>query len=271
MTSPGVSRVVAVLCAALGGALLLAAPARAGSIQEVYDCAARNLPPSAHARVQLTSRIGNGEPHTVQVEYWSRTAPEGTRNVMVARRGAPDGEIAGYLVSDGDAIGEGWAYTRAHKKPERISTAGIEVRMFGSNVSLEDFARVGRVLFPGQVRRLDDAEIGGRKAFVVETRPSADGGSAYARIVTSIDKEWCMVLRRESYDAQFEKGERPRKIYSVEPADVKLDSGFANAHRARLDDAKDGSTTQMEVLELELPAKVDDATFTPDALARAAR
>jgi len=270
MTSPGVSRVVAVSWAALG-ALLFAFAARAGSIQEVYDCAARNLPPSAHAHVQLTAHVGSGEPHTLQVEYWSRTAPEGTREVVIARRGAPASEIAAYLVSDGDAIGEAWAYTPAHKKAQRIRTAGVEVRMFGSNVSLEDFARVARVLFPGQVRRLDDAEIGGRKAFVVETRPAPDGGSAYSRIVTSIDKEWCMVLRRESYDAQFEKGEKPRKIYSVEPPDVKIDAGFANAHRARQDDAKDGSSTQMEVLELELPAKLDDAMFTPDALSRAAR
>ncbi|HXZ85846.1 MAG TPA: outer membrane lipoprotein-sorting protein [Myxococcota bacterium] len=271
MSSPGVSRAVAVLWAALAGAGLCAGAARAaGSIQEVADCATRNLPPSAHARVKLTLHPAKGEPRSVEVEYWSRTAPEGARNVVISRPSAPDDEIAAYLVSDGDAIGEAWAFARAHGTPERIQTDGRDVRLFGSNVSVEDFARFGRVLFPGQVRRLADGEVGGRKAYVVETHPSPEGGSEYSRIVTSIDKEWCMVMRRESYMADFAKGERPRKIYSVDPADVRIDAGFANAHRARLDDAKDGSSTQMEILELELPAKLDDAMFTPDALRRAA-
>jgi hypothetical protein len=264
MASPGVSRAFAVLL------VLLAASVRAQSIQEVADCASRNLPPSAHARVKLTVRPAKGEPRSVELEYWSRTAPEGAREVVIARPGAPKDQISAYLVSDGDAIGEAWAFARARGKPERIETDGRDVRLFGSNVSVEDFARFARVLFPGQVRRQADAEIGGRKVYVVETHPSPGGGSEYSRIVTSIDKEWCMVMRRESYARDFAKGERPRKIYSVEPADVKVDSGFANAHRARLDDAKDGSSTQMEILALELPAKLGDDLFTPDALARAA-
>jgi len=269
MSSPGVSRAFAGLRAALGAALL-AATARAGSIQEVADCASRNLPPSAHARVKLTVRPARGESRSVELEYWSRTAPEGARDVVISRPGAANDQISAYLVSDGDAIGEAWAFARAKGKPERVETDGKDVRLFGSNVSVEDFARFARVLFPGQVRRLADSEVGGRKVYVVETHPAPDGGSEYSRIVTSIDQQWCMVMRRESYQSDFQKGERPRKVYSVDPADVKIDGGFANAHRARLDDAKDGSSTQMEILALELPAKLDDGIFTPDALSRAA-
>ncbi|HTO68333.1 MAG TPA: outer membrane lipoprotein-sorting protein [Myxococcota bacterium] len=268
MASPRVSLAtgLAALCT-----FVFAGAARAGSIQEVYDCAARNLPPTAHAHAKLTTTVKGGAPHTTLLEYWSQTAPEGARDVKIARKDAKAGEVAAYLVSDGDAIGEAWAYTSGQPKAARIETAGREVKLFDSNLSLEDFARFARVLFPGQVRRLDDADLGGRKAFVVETRPAADGGSEYSRIVTSIDKQWCNVIRRESYETAFEKGEKPRKVYSVDPADVKTDGGFNNPHRARQEDAKDGSTTQMEVLDIELPAKLDDSTFAPDALPRAAR
>ena len=271
MSSPRVSRAVIVLWVTLAGAAPFAGVARgAGSIQDVADCAIHILPPSAHAHAKLSYQPAKGEPRSIELEYWSRTAPEGARSVaVIARHDAPKDQVSAYLVSDGDAIGEAWAYENARGKAERVETGGRN-KLFGSNVSLEDFARFARVLFPGQVRRLADGEIGGRKLYVVETKPSPGGGSDYSRIVTSIDQEWCTVMRRESYTKDFAKGERPRKIYTVDPADVKIDSGFANPHRAKLVDEKDGSTTQMEILSLELPAKIEDDFFTPDALARAA-
>jgi len=257
--------------------LLLGAPAAApalaatGSIQEVVDCALRNLPPSAHGVAKLVTRASDGSEKAVEVDYWSHQPDLGARQIVIARRAASSGEVAAYLFSDGDAIGEAWAYAKGQAKAQRITTRGVEVRLFGSAVSLEDFARFARVAFPGKVRRLDDAEIGGRKVYVVETTPGPDSGSEYARIVTSIDREWCAILRRESFDPSFENGSRPRKTYSVEPADVRVDGKFANPRRARLEDAKDGSSTQMEVLSLELPAAVDDTFFSPDALPRASR
>ncbi len=247
------------------------ASAATGSIQEVVDCAVRNLPPSAHGRAKLVTRVPGAAEKTVEVDYWSHQPDLGARQIVIARRAAPNGEIAAYLFSDGDAVGEAWAYAQGQTKAQRIKTMGVEVRLFGSAVSLEDFARFARVAFPGKVRRLDDAEIDGRKVYVVETTPGPDSGSEYTRIVTSIDREWCAILRRESFDPSFEKGAQPRKVYSVLPADVRVDGKFANPRRARLDDAKDGSSTQMEVLALELPAAADDTFFSPDALPRASR
>ena len=268
--SSGGSRTLLALCAAgfLSGAAP-AARAQSGSIEEVADCAIRNLPPSAHAKAKLTTRAKGGAEQTRDVEFWSYTSPEGTRKIAIVQRAGPDGGTSGYLVSDGNAIGEAWAVSRKDGKAKRIEGAAKEP-LFGTNVSLEDFARFGRVVFPGQVRRLADAEIGGRKAYVIETKPSPDAGSGYVRIVTSIDREWCLILRRESFDAAFDEDSKPRKIYEAAPADVKLAGKFANATRARLTDEKDGSSTELQVVDLELPAKVDESFFTPAALERAA-
>jgi hypothetical protein len=258
------------LALALASALLVASSAAAqGSISEVADCAIRNLPPSAHGVAKVTTRDGKGAERAFEVDYWSRTDEAGTRKIVIARRAAPPDATAAYLFSDGDAIGETWSFTRSEGKARRIQSTGPEAHLFSTSMSLEDFARFARVVFPGQVRRLPDAEVGGRKAYVIETKPASDAGSEYSRIVTSIDREWCLILRRESYDSSYESGARPRKLYLVEPADVRVDGKFANAKRARQDDAKDGASTTMEVLSLEIPAKVDEAFFTPDALSRA--
>lgn len=242
-----------------------------GSIEEVADCAIKNLPPSAYGHAKVTSRNGKGAESSFEIDYWSRTSDAGTRSVVIARRAAPEAMISAYLFNDGDAIGETWAFTKKNGKASHLKTAGVEVPLFDTSLSLEDFARFARVVFPGQVRRMPDAELGGRKTYVVETKPAPDAGSAYSKISTWIDKEWCTILRRESFDPNFKKGELTRKVYEVDPGDVQVGGGFANPKRARQSDAKDGSTTQMEVLELELPAKVDDSFFTPEALPRAAR
>jgi hypothetical protein len=271
MSSDRAARARPVFVSAWIAAAALAFAARAGaagSIQEVMDCAIRNLPPSAHGVAKLVTTTDGAE-RTLEVDYWSRTDDPGGRKIVIAQRGAPDDVTSAYLFSDGDAIGEVWAFTRADGKARRIKATGPEARLFATSMSLEDFARFARVVFPGQVRRLNDAQIDGRKAYVIETKPAPDAGSEYSRILTSIDREWCMILRRESFDATFEDGARARKTYSVEPADVRIDGKFANAKRARQIDASDGSSTRMEVLELELPAKVDESFFTPDALTRA--
>ena len=248
---------------------LAGSAAAQGSISEVADCAIRNLPPSAHGVAKVTSHEPKSAERTFEVDYWSQTDIAGTRKIVIARRAAPPDATAAYLFSDGDAIGETWSFTRAEGKARRIKATGPEAHLFATSMSLEDFARFARVVFPGQVRRLPDTNILGRSAYVIETKPAPDAGSEYSRIVTSIDREWCLILRRESYDSSFEKGKNPRKLYKVEPADVRVDGKFANAKRARQDDAKDGSSTTMEIESLEIPAKVDDAFFTPDALSSA--
>ena len=104
--------------------------------------------------------------------------------------------------------------------------------------------------------------------YVVETHPAPASKSEYERLVTSIDKERCTVLRREGYDDQFEGGKRARKIYAVAPDGVAADGKFFTPIRTQLDDLKDGSETRIVVEKFDLPAKLDPNDFTPEALTR---
>ena len=248
----------------------IAPPARAATIATVLDCVLANLPPAGHATAKLITRASaNGPERTIEFEYWSLQIDQGMRRVVIAQRGAPADQVSAYLFSDGEAIGEAWEYKKSAGKPTRAHEHGGDSRLFGTNLTLEDFARTARVVFPGQVRLLAEAAVDGRPVYVVQTQPAEDAESEYSRIVTSIEKEHCLPLRRESFDPTFEKGERPRKVYSVGPDDVKVDGKFAVAVRARLDDAKDGSQTRLAVEKFDLPPQLDPAFFTPEALARA--
>lgn len=256
-------------CLAL--ALVALAPsARAATVVDVLDCVLANLPPAGHATAKLITRASaNGPERTIEFEYWSLQIDPGVRRVVIAQRGAPDDQVSAYLFSDGEAIGEAWEYKKSAGKPTRAHAHGGDAHLFGTNLTLEDFARTARVVFPGEVRLLAEASVDGRPVYVVQTKPAPDAESEYARIVTSIEKEHCLPLRRESFDPKFEKGARPRKVYSVEADDVKVSGKYAVAVRAQLDDAKDGSQTRLVVDKFDLPPQVDPSFFTPEALARA--
>jgi hypothetical protein len=240
------------------------------SIQEVLDCTLKSLPPSATGTFTLDWRSAKGEERKVEGRYWSEQPGDSARKVIVSSKDGGAGPMA-YLFSEGDAIGEAWLWTPAQPAARKVVARGAEGEMFGTDVSFEDFARFARINFPGQIRRLPDSAIDGRPVFVVETRPAPDAGSEYSKIVSSLDKELCVVLRRDAYETGFENGEKPRKVVSVDPKDVKVEGGFGRATRATLDDRRDGSQTRFEMRDASVDAKLSDSFFTPENLPATAK
>ncbi len=235
------------------------------SIEEVLDCVLKSLPPSATGSFELDWRSAKAEERKVEGRYWSEQPAASARKVIVSSKDGGAGPMA-YLFSEGDAIGEAWLWTPAQPAAQRVVVRGAAGELFGTDLSFEDFARFARISFPGQIRRLPDAEIGGRTVYVVETRPAPDSGSEYSRIVSSLDKELCVVLRRDCYETGFENGEKPRKVVSIDPADVRREGAFGRATRATLDDRRDGSQTRIELHDLSLDAHLSESFFTPENL-----
>lgn len=243
----------------------------AGPINEVIDCALRSLPPSVHGRFVLNWRSAKGEERRVEGQYWGEQPTLGQRRVIVASSGSEPGARAAYLFTEGDRIGELWRWLPGQGGARRIQALGSDGELFGTDVDFEDFARFARFLFPGQLRRLDDAVIGGRIVYVVETRPSPNSGSEYQRLLSSVDKDWCVILRREGYDAEFEGGTSPRKVLSADPNDVKHEAGFARVTKALLQDRRDGSETRVQLEDLDLAAELPDDFFVPERLEELAK
>jgi hypothetical protein len=185
---------------------------------------------------------------------------------VIASPDAWDGKAGAYLFSEGDALGEAWAWKQGDAQATRVPAHSPEAFVFHTDVAFEDFARFARIVAPGQIRRLPDTSIGGRYVFVLETRPGPDARSIYERVITSIDREWCTPLRREGYSPAFEKGERPVRVMTIDPKDVKLEKGFARVQRARLEDNSDGSSTIVKLEDLSIGDPLPESFFTPEHL-----
>jgi hypothetical protein len=241
------------------------------SLEVVIDCVMKSLPPSAHGTFVLDWRSAKGDERKIEGRYWSEQPTDSGRKVIVASAPGGSGTHAAYLFSEGDAVGEAWIWTPKDDAARRVIARGAEGEMFGTDVSFEDFARLARINFPGQLRRLADASIDGRPVYVVETLPAPDAGSEYSRIVSSLDQELCVVLRREGYETGFEGGTKPRKVLTVDPKDVKREGAYGRPTKAHLDDRRDGSQTTLRLTDLSLDAKLVDSFFTPDNLPETAK
>jgi hypothetical protein len=238
----------------------------AHSLEQVMECFVKGIPPAVHGRFALTHIHADKSEHTAAGEYWAELPETGARKVLIASPDAWDGKPGAYLFSDGDPLGEAWAWKHGEAKAVRIAAHSADAFVFHTDVSFEDFARFARIVSPGQIRRLPDATVDGRPVFVLEIKPGPDARSIYDRVVSSIDKEWCTPLRREGYSASFENGARPLRVFRVSPADVSLERGFARVHRAVLDDNSDGSSTIAKLEDLELGAPLPGSFFTPEHL-----
>ncbi|MGH9886485.1 MAG: outer membrane lipoprotein-sorting protein [bacterium] len=269
------SQVMSSLVLAFAFALVSLAPAAAfaagGSMEEVLDCVLKSLPPSVHGKFVLTHTHADGKAQVINGEYWSESPEDSGRRVVVASTGGPAEARAAYLFREGDTIGQAWRWTPKMTTAQRIESKGSDDELFGTDVTLEDFARFARINFPGKLRRLDDAEIGGRSVFMVETTPAPDAGSDYSKLISAIDKGWCVVVRRESFETAFEGGAKPNKVMTVDAKDVKVDQGFARVTSALLSDMRDGSTTRAQLQDLSLDAKLPADFFTPEKLAQAVK
>ena len=235
------------------------------------DCAIPNL--RRRPRVaKLITRSAAGRNTRSRSTTGASTIDPGGRKIVIAPRGAPDDSSLGVPVQRRRRDRRGVGVQALGRQADPAHQHGGDSHLFGTNLTLEDFARTARVVFPGRcgARRRD----GRRPPRLRRRRPSRlpDAGSEYSRIVTSIEKEHVSPCAARASTRTFEKGERPRKIYTVEPAnDVQVDGKYANAARAQLDDARTARPRGWRWTSSTFPAKVDAAFFTPEALARAGR
>jgi len=98
----------------------------------------------------------------------------------------------------------------------------------------------------------------------VESRPPLDR-SPYSRIVTSVDRQWCVPLRGEFYETGASK---PRKELTV-PASFVLKVGNSwVAHRSVLRDLRDGTESEIMLRSLTEVAPLPEVAFSAEDLGK---
>lgn len=226
-------------------------------------CLERTLP-ARGLRERVVMRVFDETGSTAESDatlWWERTAAQRSR--FLVRVDAPPlrAGIAVLAIERERPEPDMYLYLPELRQTRRVTGRTFSGAMLGTDFSFEDYAQVQGLLRSGQVRRLPDARLHDRAVFVAELIP-ASARSAYSRVVSSIDSEYCVPLLTQfiGHDGTT------LKELTADPASIARSGDRYVAHRIVMKDLVQQTRTELDVRELELDPPMGDALFAPSSL-----
>lgn len=232
---------------------------------ELAACLERSLPRHALRQdidLQVFDDTGSAASSQASV-YWQRTDAVRSRfivrlkapplragiAVLAIERDRPEPDLYLYL------------YLPDLRQTRRVTGRTFSGSMLGTDFSYEDYAHVQGLLKNGQVRRLPDERLHDRETYVAEYMP-ATPRSAYSRVVTWIDREYCVPLFTRFVGRDGE----PLKELSADPERIEALGDRWVVRRLVMRDLVQDTRTELEVRHIELDPSLNDAMFAPSSL-----
>jgi hypothetical protein len=251
----------------VGGAL--SAPAVAAEsgpeVAEIQACVQRNVPQRSSRQVITlrTTEPGGGGEEIRAALYWKRSK-QGRSRFLIRVEAPADLRGAAFLLIEGKGQNDLFTYLPELHSVRRITSRTVGGSLFGTDFSYEDIQELQSVAEHTTVERLPDAEVLGRPVYVLAARPPADAGSAYERIVSSIDRERCVLVKAEL----FAKGGAIAKELVLPPDHVEQDGTRWVPREARLRDLENGGQTALSIDRIENDVDLRESLFSEVELAK---
>ena len=193
--------------------------------------------------------------------YWKRFEPDGSRALLRFTDPPRRAGVGVLLIETEEPEPEMYLYLPELRQTRRVTGKTLAGSMLGTDFSYEDFAHFQGIALASEVKRIDDQDLDGRAAFVLETTP-LDENSAYQRILTFIDQEQCIPVRMEF----FARNGNLRKELVAHRDQVREVGNRFIPHRIVMSDLKQGSHTELVVVDVEVDPKLRDRFFEPAEL-----
>lgn len=243
----------------------LAAPARGAdpALEEVQSCARRNLPErSARQSILLESTDANGAAQRIEAQLIWRRTEEGRSQLRVGVEAPPDLRNTAFLLLEREGGSDMFSYLPELGRVRRLTGRAISGSLFGTDFSYEDVERLQLAAHGAGVARLPDAEVDGRSAYVVAATPAPDSGSAYARVVTYLDRETCVALRT---DLERETG-APSKQITAKFEEVRQVGTRWIPHLVTIEDKESGRRTTLTIRKIDFDVDLSPSLFSERSL-----
>ncbi len=247
-------------------ALALAAPARAWGAEELdlapaRACLGRNVPKSSISfRAEFTKVDRVGGERTNRANVIGKKFDDGLHRIVLRfDRPAEMRGTAMLMIESATGPSDFYVYSPDERKVRRVVSGRSSGGLFGTDFSYDDFENWRTFQKHGHAERLADATVAGRPVYVVASEPAKDEQSSYERVVTSVDRETCVVLQVDS----FEPGGRLRKVLRADPAKVERVGPLSVATALELEDVIDQTKTRVSLADVKLDAALPDSHFRP--------
>jgi len=250
----------AAVCLVLGASLLgLDNVFPEKTAQEIEDCVNANLPSnSSKQEVVFTTTDRNGAvKETRATIYWLKSE-KGFSEIMMRVSAPPKLRGAGVLVKDKEGDPDRFVYLPALGKVRRVTKGSSSEKILGTDFTYGEFERIEGIHDERLSERVDDAQVAGRAAYVVESFPAEEDDPEFTKVMTYVDRDTCVVLKAEFYAS----GDKLRKVFTVDPDSAEIRAGLNVPMKMRMEDRTEGSGTDLVVKSIEVGIEIPDKTFS---------
>lgn len=252
---PSLTHLAALLAAALSlGAMEVSATTR---VVRVLECMRERAP--TQLRVESLRIEASGEGVTrreITARFYSQRGERGLRAMLHITAPADLAGMRYLLVEEpsGDAL---YLYLPALGKVRRVSGAGPDAEIAGTTLNYADLRLIGQALNAAAVTYESETRLFERSADVLRFVPAV-ADSPYRRVLATIDREHCVVLR-----AEFQHADGAAKRYQVEPGSLMRSGATAYASVATIEDPTRRSRVRLALAGVRTDARPPARAFDP--------
>jgi hypothetical protein len=210
-------------------ALLVCSPLFAAELPTISDpdiqaCIERLMPEKSSTQTLTLRSFDESGPisESVANTYWQRSQDDRFRAVI--RLTAPPSRIglAVLVIESAEAKPRMFLYVPDLKRTRRVTGKQIAASMLGTDLSYEEFSYFQKSAVDSETKRIEDQDLDGSAAYVLETTPTTDG-SPYSRVVTFVDKVQCIPVHTQFFLANGELGKELVATRAEIKQDVEID------------------------------------------------
>ena len=245
---------------------VLVAPALAAddAAKKVLDCMRKNIPQSLRVQeFDLTSVDRTGGSRTLRGKLFAKREDNLLR-VMVKIKSPPDLNNAAYMVREGKEKDDMYVFVPALNKVRRISGAGTDGPLFGTDFTYTDIKQMQNASEGGTTVLEKPDKIDGRDVAVLAITPKPGAPSRYSLIRSWVDQKACVPLKME-----FSEGKAIRKRLIASVSGITQAGAIWYVAEAKMSDLKDNTNTTLKITGLASDVKISDRYFNAATFANA--
>ena len=233
--------------------------------KEIRACARENFPTTTSIQsLVMTAYDRSGGSRALKAKMHWRLDKNGYSNVMIKVDSPRDLSGSSYLVLERETKDDMFMYLPAVNRVRRIVGNMKSDPLWGTDLSYEDIKQLQGVALAGTLSRLDDAEVGSRKTYVIQTVYEEGADSAYSRVVTNIDQVTCMPLMVDFYDLD----DIAVKQLTVNPETMTEDGGKWQIRDADMQNLHQKTHTEIKVEDIQTDAEISSRVFNSQSFYR---
>ena len=249
-------------------AACLATASGAATLDEVEACLKSNSPKETSVQtitLEAVGRTGTANVSKATI-HWKKLGDE--KSGALIHFTAPAqlrGSAALFLEKEGR--NDMFMYLPELGKVRRVTGRMMGGSLFGTDFAYEDFERLQGLEERGERALLPDAQLGTRKAYVIEERFSEESESTYRLVRTHIDQETCVPLQVEG----FETKDVVSKIMTIDPEAVRKIGEIYVPLSIRAESPSEQTYTVLTIDDIELEVDIPRKKFSKSELERLGR